>query len=72
VDLSAREFRVLHQLVLNAGETVSRETILSDVWGNSADSRSNVVDVCVRRLRTKLGADAPIETIRHGGYRIPA
>jgi DNA-binding response OmpR family regulator len=72
VDLSEREFRVLHQLVRNAGSTVSREDILSDIWGSACDSRSNVVDVCVRRLRRKLGGDAHIETVRHGGYRIPA
>jgi two-component system, OmpR family, response regulator len=40
------------------------------VWGCHFDPRSNVVDVCVRRLRRKLGDDAPIETIRHAGYRV--
>jgi DNA-binding response OmpR family regulator len=49
---------------------VSRESILSAVWGYYFDPRSNVVDVCVRRLRRKLGEDAPIETVRHAGYRI--
>jgi DNA-binding response OmpR family regulator len=58
--------------VRNAGTTVSRENILSDVWAGGCDSRSNVVDVCVRRLRRKLGTDAQIETVRRGGYRIPA
>jgi two-component system copper resistance phosphate regulon response regulator CusR len=72
VDLSEREFRVLHHLVRNAGNVVSRETILSDVWGAGCDTRSNVLDVCVRRLRRKLGVEAPIETVRHGGYRIAA
>jgi DNA-binding response OmpR family regulator len=72
VDLSEREFRVLHHLVRNAGSVVSRESILSDVWGGGCDARSNVVEVCVRRLRRKLGGDAPIETVRHGGYRLAA
>jgi DNA-binding response OmpR family regulator len=72
VDLSEREFRVLHRLVCNAGSVVSRDSIMYDVWGVSCDPRSNVVDVCVRRLRRKLGGDAPIETVRHGGYRIAA
>jgi DNA-binding response OmpR family regulator len=72
VDLSEREFRVLHHLVRHAGDVVSREAILSDVWGAGCDARSNVVDVCVRRLRRKLGGEAPIETVRHGGYRIAA
>ena len=72
IDLSDREFRLLHHLVEHAGEVVSRESILSAVWGYYFDPRSNVVDVCVGRLRTKLGAGAPIETVRHAGYRIAA
>jgi DNA-binding response OmpR family regulator len=71
-ELSDREFRVLHHLVLHQGEVVSRERLLSDVWGYHFDPRSNVVDVCVRRLRKKLGVEAPIETVRHGGYRVTA
>ena len=51
---------------------VSRERLLSEVWGYHFDPGSNVVDVCVRRLRKKLGADAPIETVRHAGYRLAA
>ncbi len=68
--LSDREFRLLHHLVLHEGEVVSRERLLADVWGYHFDPRSNVVEVCIRRLRQKLGADAPIETVRHGGYRL--
>jgi DNA-binding response OmpR family regulator len=71
-ELSDREFRLLHHLVLHQGEVVSRERLLSEVWGYHFDPRSNVVDVCVRRLRKKLGSDAPIETVRHGGYRLTA
>jgi DNA-binding response OmpR family regulator len=70
--LSDREFRLLHHLVLHEGEIVSRERLLADVWGYHFDPRSNVVEVCIRRLRQKLGADAPIETVRHGGYRLTA
>ncbi len=70
--LSDREFRLLHHLVLHEGEVVSRERLLADVWGYHFDPHSNVVDVCIRRLRQKLGADAPIETVRHGGYRLTA
>ena len=69
-ELSDREFRLLHHLVRHQGEVVSRERLLSEVWGYHFDPRSNVVDVCVRRLRKKLGAKAPIETVRHGGYRL--
>jgi two-component system, OmpR family, response regulator len=71
-ELSDREFRLLHHLVQHSGEVVSRERLLSDVWGYSFDPGSNVVDVCVRRLRKKLGSDAPIETVRHAGYRLVA
>jgi DNA-binding response OmpR family regulator len=69
--LSDREFRLLHHLVLHEGEVVSRERLLADVWGYHFDPRSNVVDVCIRRLRQKLGPDT-IETVRHGGYRLTA
>ena len=71
-ELSDREFRLLHHLVRHEGEVVSRERLLSEVWGYHFDPRSNVVDVCVRRLRQKLGSEAPIETVRHGGYRLTA
>ena len=71
-ELSDREFRLLHHLVQHQGEVVSRERLLSEVWGYHFDPRSNVVDVCIRRLRQKLGAEAPIETVRHGGYRLTA
>ena len=69
-DLSDREFRLLYHLVAHAGEVVSRERLLSEVWGYSFDPGSNVVDVCIRRLRKKLGPDSPIETVRHAGYRL--
>lgn len=71
-ELSDREFRLLHHLLRHQGEVVSRQRLLSEVWGYHFDPRSNVVDVCVRRLRQKLGSNAPIETVRHGGYRLTA
>jgi two-component system copper resistance phosphate regulon response regulator CusR len=71
-DLSDREFRLLHHLVEHTGEVVSRERLLSEVWGYHFDPGSNVVEVCVRRLRKKLGPEAPIETVRHAGYRLTA
>jgi DNA-binding response OmpR family regulator len=71
-DLSDREFRLLHHLVLHAGEVISRERLLAEVWGYTFDPGSNVVEVCVRRLRKKLGPGAPIETVRHAGYRLAA
>jgi two-component system, OmpR family, copper resistance phosphate regulon response regulator CusR len=70
--LSDREFRVLLHLAQHPGEIVSRERLLSEVWGYDFDPRSNVVEVSIRRVRQKLGADAPIETVRHAGYRLAA
>lgn len=72
VALSDREFRLLHTLVEHAGEVVSRESLLACVWGYDFDPGSNVVDVCVRRVRKKLGPRAPIETVHHVGYRVAA
>jgi DNA-binding response OmpR family regulator len=66
------EFRLLHHLAGRAGEVVSREQLLAAVWGYDFDPRSNIVDVCVRRLRVKLGPEAPIETVRNVGYRLLA
>ena len=53
-----------------SGEVVSRERLLAEVWGYDFDPGSNVVDVCVRRLRQKLGQEAAIETVRNAGYRL--
>jgi DNA-binding response OmpR family regulator len=70
--LSDREFRLVRYLVEHAGEAVSRERLLSEVWGYAFDPGSNVVDVCVRRIRRRLGDASPIETVRNVGYRIAA
>jgi DNA-binding response OmpR family regulator len=72
IDLSEREFQLLHHLVRHAGEVVSRDRLLAEVWGYSFDPGTNLVDVCIRRLRNKLGQHARIETIRHAGYRLAA
>ena len=72
VVLSDREFRLLHALAEHVGEVVSRESLLSTVWGYNFDPGSNVVEVCVRRVRRKLGPRAPIETVHHEGYRLAA
>ncbi len=69
VSLSEREFLLLQRLVLAAGDVRSRERLLSEVWGYSFDPGSNVVDVCVGRIRAKLGAEV-IETVRNVGYRL--
>jgi DNA-binding response OmpR family regulator len=71
-DLTRREFQLLMHLIQHRGETVSRESLLAEAWGYSFDPGSNLVEVCIRRLRKKLGPRAPIETVRHEGYRVPA
>lgn len=71
-NLPDREFQLLHHLAEHPGEVVSRERLLSEVWGYHFDPCSNVVDVCIRRLRSRLGPDAPIETVRNAGYRLLA
>jgi two-component system, OmpR family, copper resistance phosphate regulon response regulator CusR len=68
VDLSAREFALAEQFLRNAGQVLSREQLLSRVWGLDFDPGSNVVDVYVRYLRGKFGHDR-ITTVRGAGYR---
>jgi DNA-binding response OmpR family regulator len=72
IGLTDREFRLLLYLGEHAGEVVSRERLLAEVWGYHFDPCSNVVEVCIRRVRRKLGPDAPIETVRNAGYRLAA
>jgi DNA-binding response OmpR family regulator len=69
IDLTAREFTMLEVLIRHAGQVLSREQLLSHVWGYDYDPGSNVVDVYVGYLRKKLGADS-IETVRGMGYRL--
>jgi DNA-binding response OmpR family regulator len=69
VELSLREFLLLQHLMHRAGAACSRTEILADVWGLTFDPGSNVVDVCIRRLRTKLDNPDRVETVRNVGYR---
>lgn len=71
VDLSAREFALAEMFLRNPDQVLSREQLLSRVWGMDFDPGSNVVDVYVRYLRRKLGAER-IETVRGAGYRLRA
>jgi DNA-binding response OmpR family regulator len=71
VPLAEREFLLLCELMRHAGQTVSKERLLSAVWQYHFDSASNVVDVYVGRLRAKLGAQA-IRTVRGKGYQVDA
>lgn len=69
VELSAREFALAEELVRHAGQVLSREQLLSRVWGYDFDPGSNVADVYVGYLRQKLGSGR-IETVRGVGYRL--
>lgn len=74
--LSQREFMLLDYLMRSPGYIFSRKQILHHVWNISFDPQTNVVDVCVQRIRKKLISDKnsksvfPIESIRGVGYRI--
>ncbi len=72
MDLSSREFALLEYFMRHPGQVLSRQQILSAVWDYSFEPGSNVVDVYVRYLRSKLdrrGEPSVIETVRGAGYR---
>ena len=69
VELSAREFALAEELVRHAGQVLSREQLLSRVWGFDFDPGSNVADVYIGYLRHKFGPGR-IETVRGVGYRL--
>ena len=73
VALSTTEFELLVYLIRHRDQVLSRERILSAVWGYQHDPATNVVDVYVGYLRRKLGrpdSPAPIFTVRRVGYRL--
>jgi DNA-binding response OmpR family regulator len=76
VDLSGREFNLIEYLMRSPGRVFTRTQILEHVWDYDFDPSTNVVDVCIQRIRKKMisiGADAqgesPIESVRGVGYR---
>ncbi|WP_114559993.1 response regulator transcription factor [Desertihabitans aurantiacus] len=69
VELSAREFALLDMFLQHPRQVLSREQLLSRVWGYDFDPGSNVVDVYVRYLRNKIGPER-ISTVRGAGYRL--
>lgn len=73
VNLSAREFDLLAYMMRHPGQVLSREQLLSGVWGYDYDPGTNVVGVYIQYLRRKLNVDDlpdPIETLRSVGYRL--
>ncbi|WP_028813182.1 response regulator transcription factor [Streptomyces flavidovirens] len=71
VVLTAKEFAVLEQFAVRAGEVVSKAQILEHVWDFAYDGDPNIVEVYVSALRRKLGARR-IQTVRGAGYRLVA
>src|SRR4051812_45913095 len=67
--LAKREFLLLRHLMRNADVVCSRQELLSEVWGYDFDPSTNVVDVCVGRLRSKVRPDL-IVTVRNVGYQL--
>ena len=70
VSLAAREFALIWFLVDHAGQALTRRQILDGAWGDGWIGDERTVDVHVRQLRRKLGADLPLETVRGIGYRL--
>ena len=74
LSLSAREFQLLRYLAEHAGKTLSREELLREVWGYSADAYTRTVDVHIASLRTKLRGDVQasnlIQTVKGLGYKL--
>ncbi|WP_328768565.1 response regulator transcription factor [Streptomyces sp. NBC_00286] len=71
IALTAKEFSVLEQLVVRAGEVVSKSEILEHVWDFAYEGDPNIVEVYISTLRRKLGASL-IRTVRGAGYRLEA
>ncbi|BAC90739.1 response regulator transcription factor [Gloeobacter violaceus] len=73
IELTAREYDLLHYLIEHAREVLSRERILLNVWGESFDGESNIVEVYIRYLRLKIereGEKKLIHTVRSVGYSL--
>ncbi|MDT8991947.1 response regulator transcription factor [Curvibacter sp. APW13] len=76
VDLTGREFNLIEYLMRSPGRVFTRTQILEHVWGYDFDPSTNVVDVCIQRIRKKLsaigvadGTESPIDSVRGVGYR---
>jgi DNA-binding response OmpR family regulator len=70
--LTAKEFALLAYIVERRGRVLSREHLLTHVWGDRYEGGARTVDIHVRRLRAKLGDAFPLETLRGSGYKLRA
>ncbi|NJD32324.1 MAG: response regulator transcription factor [Gammaproteobacteria bacterium] len=76
IELTSREFNLLEYLMRSAGRVLTRKQILEHVWGYDFDPSTNLVDVCIQRIRRKIefiepagDSGSPIESVRGVGYR---
>jgi DNA-binding response OmpR family regulator len=75
VELTSREYALLEYLMRSPDQVFTRSQILEHVWGYDFDPMTNVVDVCIKRIRAKIGSiegaesTSPIESVRGAGYR---
>ncbi|WP_377273384.1 two-component system response regulator CseB [Peterkaempfera sp. SMS 1(5)a] len=69
IALAPTELRLLLEFAANPGVVLNRQTLLRNVWDYGWDGDSRVVDLCVQRLRKKIGADR-VETVRGFGYKL--
>jgi len=75
VEITKKEFDLLHYLVINQNKVLARHQLYEHIWGNTLDDQydSNFIDVHIKNIRKKLNACAPtpwLETVRGVGYRI--
>jgi two-component system OmpR family response regulator len=75
IDLQPREFQLLEFLMRHAGQSVTRTMLLEKVWEYHFDPQTNVIDVHISRLRSKIDKGFPrqmLQTVRGAGYRLEA
>jgi two-component system OmpR family response regulator len=75
IDLQPREFQLLEFLMRHGGQSVTRTMLLEKVWGYHFDPQTNVIDVHISRLRSKIDKGferAMLQTVRGAGYRLEA
>ena len=71
VQLTYKEYELLRLLLMSKGSVVTREKIISEIWGADFEGESRTLDVHIRTLRQKLGGDGRlIDTVRNVGYKV--
>ena len=70
INLTTKEYEILVELMKNKNKVLSRDTLLENIWGYDYEAETNVIDVYIRHLRSKLKNDGYIQTVRGIGYVI--